>query len=71
MFRALLANGACVDDVTAFGDTCGHLAAYRGHVDVLRILLQHGLATDVKNGRGLTVRQVAENETKTRCNSST
>ena len=59
-YRLLLKHGACVDDVTEFGDTCGHLAAYRGHVSVLRTLLQFGLSTDVKNGRGQTMLQVAE-----------
>ncbi|KAG2486634.1 hypothetical protein HYH03_014690 [Edaphochlamys debaryana] len=45
---ALLSHGADVLDIDAYGNTCVHYAAYKGHVRVLEMLL--GL--DAASGRG-------------------
>ena len=50
--------------VTSFGDTPGHLAAYRGHSEVLEVLLINGLEPHVANKGGLNILQVAQTRRK-------
>jgi ankyrin repeat protein len=46
--------GADVDAATATGDTALHLAATRGQLPVIKLLVGAGAPLDVKNKRGLT-----------------
>jgi ankyrin repeat protein len=45
---------------TGFGATALHWAALRGHVDVVRVLLEKGADTNIRNSDGETALQVAE-----------
>ena len=63
--HVLEASRMCIDlgnDVNAVndvGDTALHGAAYRGALDVARLLVEHGAGLDVRDSRGLTPLSVA------------
>ena len=56
--RALLASGASVGERTAGGETALHLAAKRGSVGTVELLLEHGADPEQRNGDGRTPRQL-------------
>ena len=50
--KMLLQKGASVDEVQRDGSTPLHGAAYFGHAQVVRLLLQHGARTNLRNNWG-------------------
>ena len=50
--KMLLRKGATVDEVQRDGSTPLHGAAYFGHAQVVRLLLQHGARTNLRNNWG-------------------
>ncbi|CAM4964407.1 unnamed protein product [Rotaria socialis] len=47
-----LRNASVINEIhTATGSTCLHVACYRGHKDVVEILLQHGASSSIRNTR--------------------
>ena len=54
-----LENGNDVNAVNAIGDTALHGAAYRGGIDVARLLVRRGARLDAVDSRGLTPLSVA------------
>ena len=60
MVSWLIAQGADVDTVDAWGRTPLHLAARRNGTEILRLLLQYGASTTVEDNFGMTPLQNAE-----------
>ena len=58
----LLENCADINARTKYHSTPLHLAARRGRVEVLHVLLQHGANVGLEDSGGRTALQVASNE---------
>ena len=49
MAKMLLRRGADINEIQSCGSTALHAAAYYGHEHVVRLLLEYGAQTDIKN----------------------
>eukprot|EP01116_Phalansterium_solitarium_P010238 TRINITY_DN2478_c0_g1_i2.p1 TRINITY_DN2478_c0_g1~~TRINITY_DN2478_c0_g1_i2.p1 ORF type:complete len:306 (-),score=62.30 TRINITY_DN2478_c0_g1_i2:899-1816(-) len=58
--EALAAKASCVHDRDRFGRSPLHLAAWHGHLDVVRELCEAGAAVDSRDCRGCTAADYAE-----------
>jgi ankyrin repeat protein len=64
MCRLLLDWGAKVDPVDQWKYTPLHHAARKGHLSVVKLLVERGADVRVKNGRGQTASDMARSEGK-------
>jgi uncharacterized protein len=58
--RVLLAAGSIVDSTDCFGNTPLWRATFRGHNDVVALLVEYGADPDLKNNHGISPRRLAE-----------
>ena len=55
----LIENGADINTRSNDGQTPTHIAAFRGHIEVLRLLIENGADVNARSNRGQTPLQAA------------
>lgn len=61
-YRLLIKYGANINSQTYAGDTAAHLGAYRGYLDVVKILVDNGSDVWIMNVSGHDVIQEAQSK---------
>ena len=61
IFNYLLSKGAVVNATKpGDGNACIHMAAYEGHLELCRLLLQHGASAATRNRSGVQPHSIAQ-----------
>ena len=60
--RLLLENGAAIDIQNAFGETPLLFAVWKGHKEVVELLLKHGANPKLENNWGVPIWELTEDD---------